>query len=47
MGNEANVIYEAIPVWERAYEITEIKKCVEGAAGTRDADKVTRRRAVR
>ena len=30
--------HEAIPVWERTYAVTETKKCVEGAAGTRGAD---------
>ena len=40
MGTEADDLYEAIPVWERAYAVSMIKKCVEGAAGTRGADKV-------
>ena len=35
------MIYEAIPVWERAYAVSETKRSVEGAAGTRGADKVT------
>jgi large subunit ribosomal protein L25 len=35
------VLYEAIPVWERAYAVSETKRSVEGAAGTRGADKVT------
>lgn len=35
------MLYEAIPVWERAYAVSETIKCVEGAAGTRGADKVT------
>jgi len=35
------VLYEAIPVWERAYVVSETKRSVEGAAGTRGADKVT------
>lgn len=35
------MIYEAIPVWERAYAVSKTKRCVEGAAGTRGADKVT------
>ena len=26
------------PVWEQTYAVTETKKCVEGAAGTRGAD---------
>ena len=30
--------HEAIPVWERTYAVTETKRCVEGAAGTRGAD---------
>ena len=38
-GGEADVLYEAIPVWERAYAVSETKRCVEGAAGTRGADK--------
>ena len=33
------MIYEAIPVWERAYAVSKTKRCVEGAAGTRGADK--------
>ena len=33
------MLYEAIPVWERAYAVSETKRSVEGAAGTRDADK--------
>ena len=40
------MLYEAIPVWERAYAVSEIKRCVEGAAGTRGADKVIRRGAL-
>ena len=28
------------PVWERAYAVTETKRCVEGAAGTRGADEI-------
>ena len=39
--SEADVLYEAIPVWERAYAVSETKRSVEGAAGTRGADKVT------
>lgn len=35
------MFYEAIPVWERAYAVSETKRSVEGAAGTRGADKVT------
>ena len=35
------MIYEAIPVWERAYAVSKTKRSVEGAAGTRGADKVT------
>ena len=35
------MLYEAIPVWERAYAVSETKRSVEGAAGTRGADKVT------
>ena len=35
------MLYEAIPVWERAYAVYETKWSVEGAAGTRGADKVT------
>ena len=35
------MLYEAIPVWERAYAVSKTKRCVEGAAGTRGADKVT------
>ena len=35
------MLYEAIPVWERAYAVSETKWSVEGAAGTRGADKVT------
>lgn len=35
------MLYEAIPVWERAYVVSETKRSVEGAAGTRGADKVT------
>ncbi len=27
------------PVWERAYAVSKTKRCVEGAAGTRGADK--------
>ena len=46
-GTEATCALRGVPVWERAYEVTETRRCVEGAAGTRDADKVTRRRAVR
>lgn len=34
------MLYEAIPVWERAYAVSETKRSVEGAAGTRGADKV-------
>ena len=30
--------HEAIPVWERAYAVTETISNVEGAAGTRGAD---------
>ena len=41
MGAKADVLYEAIPVWERAYAVSETKRSVEGAAGTRGADKVT------
>ena len=37
------MLYEAIPVWERAYAVSETKRSVEGAAGTRGADKVTSR----
>ena len=33
------VLYEAIPVLERAYAVSETKRSVEGAAGTRGADK--------
>ena len=33
------MLYEAIPVWERAYAVSKIRKCVKGAAGTRGADK--------
>lgn len=33
------MLYEAIPVWERAYAVSETKRSVEGAAGTRGADK--------
>lgn len=40
-GCRDELLYEAIPVWERAYAVSEIKRCVEGAAGTRGADKVT------
>ena len=32
------MLYEAIPVWERAYAVTETISNVEGAAGTRGAD---------
>ncbi len=46
-ATEADALYEAIPVWERAYAVTEIKRCVEGAAGTRDADKVIAEDALR
>ena len=46
-GTEATCALRGVPVWERAYAVTEMRRCVEGAAGTRDADKVTRRRAVR
>ena len=35
------MLYEAIPVWERAYAVSDTKRSVEGAAGTRGADKVT------
>ena len=35
------MLYEAIRVWERAYAVSETKRSVEGAAGTRGADKVT------
>ena len=35
---EVNGFHEAIPVWERTYAVTKIKRCVEGAAGTRGAD---------
>ena len=35
------MLYEAIPVWERAYAVSETKRSVVGAAGTRGADKVT------
>ena len=35
------MLYEAIPVWERAYAVSETNRSVEGAAGTRGADKVT------
>lgn len=35
------MLYEAIPVWERAYAVSETKRSVEGTAGTRGADKVT------
>ena len=35
------MLYEAIPVWERANAVSETKRSVEGAAGTRGADKVT------
>ena len=35
------MLYEAILVWERAYAVSETKRSVEGAAGTRGADKVT------
>ena len=35
------MLYEAIPVWERAYAVSETKRSVEGAAGTRGAEKVT------
>ena len=35
------MLYEAIPLWERAYAVSETKRSVEGAAGTRGADKVT------
>ena len=38
-GADADVLYEAIPVWVRAYAVSETKRCVEGAAGTRGADK--------
>ena len=38
-GPEASCFYEAIPVWERAYAVSETKRSVEGAAGTRGADK--------
>lgn len=37
---EADELYEAIPVWERAYAVTKTKRCIEDAAGTRGADKV-------
>ena len=37
---EADELYEAIPVWERAYAVTKTKRCVKGAAGTGGADKV-------
>ena len=33
------MLYEAIPVWERAYAVSETKRSVEGVAGTRGADK--------
>ena len=36
---EADELYEAIPVWERAYAVSKTKRCVEGTAGTRGADK--------
>ena len=45
MAAKADELYEAIPVWERAYAVTKTKRCVEGAAGTRGADKVIRRSA--
>lgn len=45
-GCRDELLYEAIPVWERAYAVSEIKRCVEGAAGTRGADKVIRRGAL-
>ena len=35
------MLYEAIPVWERAYAVSETKRSVEGAAGTRVADKAS------
>ena len=35
------------PVWERAYAVTEIKRCVEGAAGTRGTDKAIAESALR
>ena len=38
VGTEVNGFHEAIPVWERAYAVSETKRCVEGAAGTRGAD---------
>ena len=37
---EVDGFHEAIPVWERAYAVTKTKRCIEGAAGTRGADKV-------
>ena len=36
---EVDGFHEAIPVWERAYAVSKTKRCVEGAAGTRGADK--------
>ena len=39
-GTEATCALRGVPVWERAYAVTKIKRCVEGAAGTRGADKV-------
>ena len=37
-GTEATCALRGVPVWERAYAVTKIKRCVEGAAGTRGAD---------
>lgn len=45
-GTEATCALQGVPVWERAFEVTNMRNYAEGAAGTRDADKVTRRRAV-
>ena len=39
-GTEATCALRGVPVWERAYAVTKIKRCVEGAAGTRDADEI-------
>ena len=36
------MLYEAIPVWERAYAVSETKRSVEGAAGTRAPTKSLR-----
>lgn len=45
-GTEATCALRGVPVWERAFEVTNMRNYAEGAAGTRDADKVTRRRVV-